>query len=101
MRNDCARCGRRGKYQSVCLSCDLFIGRQTLPGVKPDAVKKAKTLARSAGLYRLRGKVYTNGKYKTWEQGCNCPSGTYRGLTGASCYHSRAVQLLNGKGIKR
>lgn len=98
----CIRCGRRFKGVALCLDCDLFIGRQTLPGIKRDALHKAKDYLRSGGLkptrktrvFGARSKSISR-YYKTWARGCTCPSGVYRGLKGASCYHSYAVQLLS------
>lgn len=105
MRN-CNRCGRKGKQENLCMSCELFINRQTLPGVKPEAVARAKDYVRTTSMKRLgkrnafaapsTSKRSMVGRvYKTSEQACTCPSGVYRGLHGASCKHSFAVQLLN------
>lgn len=99
---NCIRCGRRFKGVALCLDCDLFIGRQTLPGIKRDALRKAKDYLRSGGLkptrktrvFGARSKSISR-YYKTWARGCTCPSGVYRGLKGASCYHSYSVQLLS------
>lgn len=108
MRKSCIRCGRRGKLVGLCLSCDLFIGRQSIEGLKPEALKRAKEYARTGELSRMAGrptfKATSTSKrtmvgrvYRTSEQACTCPSGIYRGLTGPSCKHSFAVQLINRK----
>ena len=98
----CIRCGRRFKGVALCLDCDLFIGRQTLPGVKRGALRKAHNYLRSGGLQHTRKSRVFNARsasmsryYKTWARGCTCRSGVYRGLKGASCYHSYAAQLLS------
>lgn len=98
----CIRCGRRFKGVALCLDCDLFIGRQTLPGVKRDALRKAHNYLRSGGLQHTRNTRVFGARsksiqrmYKTWSRGCTCPSGLYRGLRGPSCYHSWAVQLIS------
>lgn len=97
----CIRCGRRGKLAYLCMDCELFIEKQSLPGVKPEALRKAKNYLRSGGLKRTRNTRVFGARsksisryYKTWARGCTCPSGVYRGLKGASCYHSYAAQLL-------
>ena len=102
----CIRCGRRGKMFSLCLDCELFINRQTLPGVKPEAVARAREYLRTGGLARIGNrpvfKATSTSKrtmvgrvYRTSAQACTCPSGVYRGLHGPSCKHSFAVQLIN------
>lgn len=104
--NRCTRCGRKGKQLILCMACELFINKQTLPGVKPEAVARAKDYVRTTAMKRLgkrnafaapsTSKRSMVGRiYKASEQQCTCPSGIYRGLHGAACKHSFAVQLLN------
>lgn len=102
----CVRCGRRDKMLTLCLSCELFVNRLTLPGVKPEGLDKAKDYVRSGALRRIGSRpvfkasstLYNVGRvYRTSNQSCTCPSGVYRGLNGASCYHSYAAQLLNAR----
>lgn len=104
MKVNCIRCGRKFRGIRMCFDCELFIRRQVLPGVKPEALRKAKDYVINGGLSRTKNpRVFASRSksitryYKTWSRGCTCPSGIYRGLRGASCYHSYAAQLLNTK----